>query len=150
MRVIVTGPRDWKGAYPYRTLRDAMEAIPVDAHVPEGEVMTLVEGEAQGFDTMAKAIAEDLGWVVDPFPVKSWYAGGSFNPEAGHRRNQDMVDSGGDISLAGLMWCIKPEHKNQKEHITHGTADCIGRLEDAGIPIVYVNPYEMEIPDVTD
>lgn len=150
MRVIVTGPRTWKGAKCYRALRDAMEAIPVDANVPEGEVMTLVEGEAQGFDLMTKAIAIDLGWTVREYPVESWYSGGMFNPEAGHLRNQDMVDSGGDIALAGLMWCIKPEHRNQEQHITHGTADCIGRLYDAGIPIEYVNPYEMEIPDVTD
>lgn len=138
MRVIVTGPREWRGEKCFNALYGVMTGIRDEYNVPDDETITLVEGEARGFDKMARAIALDLGWEIDPHPVLTWYPGDVFNPEAGHQRNQEMVDTGGDIALAGQMGCTKKEHLGQDFHITHGTADCMERLEDAGIPIVKV------------
>lgn len=140
MRVIVTGPRGWKGNSCFVALHRAMSRFAESHDIPDTEPITLVEGEADGFDKMSRTIAESLGWEVEPYPVETWYPGGSFNPEAGHQRNQLMVDSGGDFALAGILPCEKPEHASQEPHFTHGTADCMDRLDDAGIPVERVYP----------
>jgi hypothetical protein len=140
MKVLVTGPRGWTNARCYFSLSRVMCMVREDYGVPAGETITLIEGEARGFDRMARSIAENLGWEIDPHPVEDWYPGGVYNPEAGHTRNQEMVDLEPDIAIAGILPCEKKEHADQPPHNTHGTADCIERIEDAGIPLVEVRP----------
>jgi len=140
MKILVTGPRNWKGQACYSALYEVLRNVRADYGVTDSEIIYLIEGEAAGFDTMAKHIAHALGWEVEEFPVSDWYPGGVYNPQAGHTRNQEMVDSEPDIAIAGILPCEKKEHANQPPHKTHGTADCIERIEDAGIPLVEVRP----------
>jgi hypothetical protein len=145
MRVIVTGPRTWTGNACYKPLFEVLSNLRDEYGVPVDETITIVEGEAKGFDRMCRTIGEALGYEIDPYPVETWYPGDVYNPEAGHERNQVMVDSGGDVAVAGIMPCVKKGCTVERPHDSHGTADCMERLEDAGIPIVKVYPeYDNE------
>lgn len=131
MRVLVSGPRGWLD---WGSLLVAL--VRVSTGIDPREI-TLIEGEADGFDKLAKNIALWLGWKVEPHAVThdDWYPGGKYDPAAGHKRNQRMVDSGADVAIAGIMPCEKPEHANRELHGTHGTADCIKRVKKANVPI---------------
>ena len=135
MRIGVTGPRTWTDR---RAIEGLFFALYEDA-LEQGESVTLLEGEAEGFDTLCRQVAEMLGWIIEPYPIKSWYVNGQFDRTAGHKRNERMVQAGADHWIAGIMQCDKPEHSNQSAHITHGTADCIKRLKRRGI-----EPIELE------
>lgn len=137
MRVIVTGPRTWTDKWAAReALLKAYERLP-DIH----ESITLVEGEAVGFDTIMRDLARQLGWEIDPFPIDTWYPNGIYDYAAGHKRNQRMVDSGAQFAFAGIMSCVKAMCNRPGIHCTHGTADCMARLKKASIEIVEVYPH---------
>jgi hypothetical protein len=138
VRIGVTGPRTWTDRVAIELLFFSLYEDAIDA----GEPVTLIEGEAQGFDLMAKSVAEMLGWTIEPYPVPTWYPDGKFDPSAGHKRNQRMVDTGADYWIAGIMQCKKPEHYNQSAHITHGTQDCIIRVRRKGIELIELETDE--------
>lgn len=129
MRVLVTGPREWRE---WNTVKRA--CYEMSAVCAGRETVTLIEGEAQGADTMFRIFAERLGWTIEPYRA-DWYPGGTLDLRAGHKRNQKMVDSGADVCLALIMPCQKKTCRKPKPHGTHGTADCIARAERAGIPV---------------
>ena len=138
MRIGVTGPRGW-------TDREAIELLFFSLYedaLEVGETVTLLEGEAQGFDLLAKSVAEMIGWCIEPYAITSWYVDGKFDPTAGHRRNQRMVDSGADLWIAGIMQCRKPTCSNKSAHITHGTDDCMRRVRRAGIKLIELETNE--------
>jgi hypothetical protein len=140
VRIGVTGPRDWTDV---ETVRQAFYDLYEDLLRPN-ERVTLIEGEAQGFDLVCRAVAIELNWVIEPYP-KSWYdANGNFDIAAGHKRNKRMVDSGADYWIAGIMPCTKPEHASRPAHNTHGTDGCIKLVRRAGIPIRELEPYDEE------
>jgi hypothetical protein len=134
VRILVSGPRGWTD---WGSLLVAL--VRVSTEIDPREI-TLIEGEADGFDKLARNIALWLGWKVEPYAVTpdDWYPGGKYDPAAGHKRNQLMVDSGADIAIAGIMMCEK--HPKRGPHVTHGTADCIRRIEKAEIPLREVYP----------
>lgn len=133
VRIGVTGPRQW-------TDREAIELLFFSLYedtLDQGEQVTLIEGEAKGFDLLCRSVGEMLGWVIEPYAVKTLYDdNGKFDPSAGHKRNQRMVDTGADYGIAGIMQCRKPEHSNWSAHPTHGTQDCINRVRRAGIELI--------------
>lgn len=78
------------------------------------------------------------GVVEDPFPADWTPRPGVVNMQAGLIRNQRMVDEGADLVV---VWA-KPCRKSSPwcppgEHPSHGTADCVRRARDSGIPVYF-------------
>jgi hypothetical protein len=107
VRVIVCGGRDYQNA-------DAIgKAL---ANAAPGK-HTLVHGAAPGADSIAAEIARVRGWEIEAHPA-DWTTRGR---AAGPLRNQEMIDSGGDLVLAFPGG--------------NGTADCVRRARRAGIRV---------------
>jgi hypothetical protein len=122
MRILVTGPRDWTNG---KALAARLLVVAYDDDV------TLIEGEAEGFDTMSRTLAEVFGWKVEPY--RPDYV--IYGKAAPHIRNGTMVATGADVCVAGYLPCIKPDCKRPQPHGTHGTADCVSKARKAGIPV---------------
>ncbi|MFK0288277.1 SLOG family protein [Streptomyces sp. NPDC090499] len=60
--------------------------------------------------------------------------GTEFCPQAGHRRNQQMVDEKPLLFVAAAMPCTAPKCAAKPPHASHGVTDCRRRAEAAGIP----------------
>lgn len=132
MRVLVTGSRDWTDLAAI-----AYALLDVTALVPDVYV-TVVHGGARGADTLADEAAETCGWLREPHSLTraDWNRDGS---QAGHIRNQLMVNLGADVCLAFVMPCAKVNCWIEP-HDSHGTADCIARAKRAGIPVRTYHP----------
>lgn len=61
--------------------------------------------------------------------------GAEFCPAAGGRRNQAMVDRRPLLALAFILPCTRPGCRRPRPHDSHGTADCLRRLNAAHIPV---------------
>jgi len=136
-RVLVTGSRDWR--YP-ATIRRALESAYVQGHAQDGRPpwMTVVHGGARGVDSTAAAYARDRGWNVEvhhadweepcdkscPPDHRRPGRAGDYCPNAGHRRNQQMVDG-----FAHLVLVFCRNHSG-------GTEDCLKRARKAGLNVV--------------
>lgn len=115
-RILVTGSREWTDAY---ELGMALLYAGIGTPWPK---ITVVHGAAVGADSMADTLTKWFRGKVEPYPVspQEWRR---FGKEAGHLRNQKMVDLGADICLAF------PTASSR------GTWDCVRRAEKAGIPV---------------
>ena len=94
MRVLVCGaaPRRKTGD-PGWTDREAIRRELL--RLPKGSI--IIEGEAQGADLLARSVAEELGFVVEPYPA-NW---GKYGRAAGPVRNREMLEKGKpDLVLA--------------------------------------------------
>lgn len=139
IHVLVTGSRTWDDQ---QAVADALLDAWHDAVqlVSEEVQFTVVHGDCPtGADAMSKQWAIDNGvfhvavpadWAApctDQCPPnphrKTSSKHGDYCPLAGHHRNQLMVDMGADLVLAF--------HRNN----SRGTADCIRRAKQAGIPV---------------
>ena len=128
MRILITGSRRW-------TDQDAVQRAIASALAGEDHA-TVVHGDAPGADTCADAAARVFGLAVEPHPA-DWATcspncqhatrtnaqGSVYCPHAGPRRNQAMVDLGGDVCLAFPL----PG--------SLGTWDLVHRARRAGIPV---------------
>lgn len=85
-------------------------------------MITLVEGEAPGADTLCRQYALKVGIIVHPHPP-NWNLYGFL---AGHIRNQEMIDQ--EHPHLVLAFHDDLEH-------SRGTADMVERAEKAGIPV---------------
>lgn len=117
-RVIVTGARNHTDrALIWGALDDELQ------HAKSvGLVMVVVEGQCPhgGADLLAEEwTLEHPGVYHDPFPA-NWTVLGK---RAGPYRNQQMVDSGGDVCLAFPL------------ESSRGTWDCVRRAKEAGISV---------------
>lgn len=139
MRILITGSRDWMDIHAIE--RALLKYHPVDAQgfdLPDKP--TLVHGDCpRGVDSMAKIAAKFLGWTLEPHAA-DWVGpcrpeckpghrrrnnfGGTYCPNAGHYRNQDMVDLGADVVLAF------------QRNGSRGTQDCIDRALTAGLKVI--------------
>ena len=82
---------------------------------------TIIEGEAEGADLLARDVAEELGFPVEPYPAE-WKR---YGRAAGPIRNRQMLDEGQpDLVLAF--------HANIAA--STGTADMLGQAKKRGIP----------------
>jgi hypothetical protein len=135
---MVTGSRDWTDRALLK--RWLLTIVPPGAH-------TLVHGGARGADLIAASLTIDLGWSEEPHPA-AWTApcerecpsghrrlngnmsGSSYCPDAGKRRNQEMVDSRPDLVIAF------PTARSV------GTWDAVRRARKAGIRVEVVNVRE--------
>ncbi len=81
----------------------------------------IIEGEAEGADLLARDVAEELGFPVEPYPAE-WKR---YGRAAGPIRNRQMLDEGQpDLVLAF--------HANIAA--STGTADMLGQAKKRGIP----------------
>lgn len=100
-----------------RTFSDrAMMREAIESAAPS----VVVSGGADGADTLAREIGIELGLPVEEF-LPDWEAHG---PEAGFRRNQQIVDHS-EAMIA--FFAPGPE--------TPGTVDLIERADRKGIPV---------------
>jgi YspA, cpYpsA-related SLOG family len=99
----------------------------------------LVSGHARGADVMAERLW--AGWLDMTAPeavrkgyieihIPDWEKHGK---AAGFTRNGEMVALGARVCLAFACICEKQECADEPAHVTHGTADCAGKAETAGI-----------------
>lgn len=114
-RVLVTASRDHiDGEIIYDALADELYLNAEPRMLP----MVVIHGAAPGGDTIAHEwTVASANCTPDPHPA-NWRAG----KQAGHVRNQLMVDLGADVCLGFPL----PD--------STGTWDCLRRAEDAGIP----------------
>src|SRR4029077_16923592 len=121
MRVIVFGGRDMRNPKPiYRRLGE------LEVHHSYGGVrvdeITVVHGDARGADTIADVCARLFDFEVEPHPA-DWRPGGVYDPQAGHRRNQEMCDAGADLACG--YW----------DGSSRGTKSMIEKVLKAEIPL---------------
>jgi len=120
MRVLVCGSRDWID-------RKLIEKTLLDFHFSEmksfedgGKIDTIISGEAQGADLLAKGIAHHHKFKYIGFPAL-W---NQYGKRAGYVRNQQMLDEGNpDIVFA--FW----------DGQSRGTKMMIDLAKKAGVPV---------------
>ena len=94
-RLLITGSRSW----------DNKEVVLREFFLVArkfGQDVTLVSGNAStGGDAICESLAKEMGWEVERHPAK-WnrQADGSFDRQAGFKRNRFMVMLGADACLA--------------------------------------------------
>lgn len=117
MIVLCCGDRNWKD----RELI-AQEIYKACRDVPEGEPITIIEGEADGADKMCRQYAVKVGiFVIGVHPDWTTYGNA-----AGHIRNQKMLDD----HHPSLVLAFHDDLEHSK-----GTGDMVRRAEKAGIPV---------------
>jgi len=142
----LTGSRLWPDL---RRLGDTLMEVWHDALQDGHSGIELMQGCAEGADTIGRDWALHHGVLVRDRPA-DWEGpcgsdckpghrrprrGTTFCPQAGHRRNQVMVDERPLLFLAAATVCALPRCRGARPHDSHGTADCIRRAEAAGIPV---------------
>lgn len=116
MILLVCGDRHWKD----RGLI-AQEIDKVRRQCRDGELITLVEGEADGADKMARQYALKVGILVHPHPARWDQLGFA----AGMIRNEEMLAEHPDLVLA-----FHDDIASSK-----GTAGMIYLAKQAGVPV---------------
>ena len=118
--VLICGDRNWSDR---ETIRSWIEML------IDWGYKFVIEGEAQGADTIAREEAEAAGMIIlsrdskaKGFPAK-W---DQYGRAAGPIRNREMLDQRPDLVLA-----FHPDITKSK-----GTADCIREAERRGIEVI--------------
>lgn len=143
----LTGPRRWTDV---QLLEDTLLDVWHDALQNGYDSIELIHGCAEGADTIGGKWAIRNGILVRERPA-DWEApcgaecrpghrrrnrrGIEFCPQAGHRRNQQMVDERPVLFVAATMRCTAAKCASKPAHDSHGATDCIRRAMTAGIPI---------------
>lgn len=118
LRILCCGDRNWK------------DRILIMQHIIMASGftfdVTIIEGEADGADTISKEVAITMGMAVEGFKA-DWK---QYGKAAGPIRNQKMLDKGKpDIVLA---------FHDDLEH-SKGTKDMVRRAELANIPVTVIS-----------
>jgi hypothetical protein len=119
MKILVTGDRNWS------------DKAAIEAALREYGATEVVEGEARGADSLARDVAESLGWKVYKFPA-DW---DSYGKAAGVLRNSRMIEEKPDMVLAF--------HDSLKE--SRGTRDCVKRALARGYKVVLVSHKDGDV-----
>ena len=114
MRVLICGSRDWDDP---GWIRQALSAAV--ANSPNG--VEVIEGEARGADTIARAVAEELELKVHRFPA-NW---SKYGRSAGPIRNHQML-------VEGKPNLVLAFHKDLLS--SKGTKNMVIQAENARIP----------------
>lgn len=131
MRVLVTGDRNYKRYWVVWGMISGAAAASGDFETRDRVVV--IEGEADGADSLARDACKDI-WCAEPEPhPANWYPDGeTLDRGAGHKRNQEMVNTGADVCIAFKdKFDFAPDAKG-------GTEDCVRRAVKAGIPTYVV------------
>jgi hypothetical protein len=107
---LVCGDRNWADG---ARIKQVLEAMSADYD------LTVIDGAANGADSLASAAASELGLKNERYPA-AWKQLGK---RAGPIRNQEMLDSGVDMVLAF--------HPNLDE--SKGTRDMVARAQKKGV-----------------
>lgn len=129
MKVLVCGGRNWVR---YELIDDAVLRLKRAC----GEDLTIIQGEARGTDSMARAFCRKYNVNVVGFPA-NW---DEYGRAAGPIRNKEMLAEGPDFVFAFLADPLKNK----------GTRNMIKQALDAGIPCFVFTPdnYTKEIDSV--
>lgn len=143
----LTGSRAWADPV---LLEDTLLEVWHDALQNGYTGIQLMHGCADGVDAIGGQWADRNGILVRERPA-DWEGpcgsdcrpghrrprrdGTTFCPQAGHRRNQQMVDEHPALFVAAATDCTLPKCRTPRPHHTHGTADCARRARAAGIPV---------------
>jgi len=111
MKVVVTGSRH---GFPRNKIKARLMQLPKD--------VTIIEGEQEGVDLIARAVALELGFDVIGIPA-NWKRYG--NP-AGPIRNRRMLDL---LCKDDLVIAFHADFANSR-----GTKDCVNEAARRGIP----------------
>ena len=122
-RILVTGGRD---NYDWKTVEFVFDMARKDGEIDRGDI--LVHGAASGIDSICA-----MYWIyygmgrenIEAHPAQ-WKVNGKFDPTAGSKRNQEMVDSGIDLAFAFKGGT--------------GTEDAVRRITRAGIALKDYRP----------
>ena len=123
MRLLVTGSREWADD---AKMHDHLLTAAVEAggYMEGPDPITLIHGGCpRGADAMADVMAQVFGWLIEVH-LADWRMG----KQAGHWRNQHMVNLGADLCLAFFVHGAA----------NRGTSDCVARANEAGIPIIEI------------
>jgi hypothetical protein len=135
VRVLVCGSRSYSDA---NTLHGVLRGLLHEMLM--WDTWKVVHGGAVGADMLAGAWAGDqaeahpakwdhCGPSCPPFHRRQRRGGGDYCPTAGHRRNQEMLDSGVDLVIA---FVDKPLEESR------GTRDMVERAKGAGVKTIVV------------
>jgi YspA, cpYpsA-related SLOG family len=123
-RILVTGSREWTGAFRICTV--------LAEYYKQDATAVLVSGACpKGADHLAEYWWKRWSGTIERHPA-DW---DQFGKAAGFRRNAEMVALGADICLAFALPCTRPDCTRLEPHDTHGTEDCMKRARAAGIPV---------------
>jgi YspA, cpYpsA-related SLOG family len=115
MRILVTGDRHWR-------CDDLAEQVLNRLLARYGPDLVVVHGGAPGVDQAFNVAARELGITVEPH-VADWKGLGNI---AGPARNQEMVESGADLSIAlhrtlatskGTRDCVRRGPRHQPKYV---------------------------------
>jgi hypothetical protein len=121
MRLLVCGSRTWTDRSRLWQVLDQL----VREH-GDGQVVTVIEGDARGADRLAGQLARERGWRLERYPA-DWTREGR---AAGVRRNAQMLRQGRpDLVVA---FTVGPLQQSR------GTADMVRRAHAAGVPVQVV------------
>ena len=121
MRLLVCGSRTWTDRPRLWQVIDRL----VSQH-SDGQVVTVIEGDARGADRLAGQLARKRGWRLERYPA-DWTRHGR---AAGFRRNARMLREGRpDLVVA---FTVGPLQQSR------GTADMVRRARAAGVPVQIV------------
>jgi hypothetical protein len=150
--VLVTGSRTFTDPVP---IHDTLLAAWHDATQDGWSGIEVMEGTADGPDTISgdwadAHLADGVGHIqveadwegpcaADCRPGhRRARRGTTYCPQAGHRRNQGMVDRQPKVALAFIDACRSPRCTKPRPHDSHGVSHCIGAARNAGVPVVEV------------
>lgn len=123
IRVLITGSRE------FQDRAKVAAALTQVFREHGGQPLTVIHGAARGADRLSGAIARKYPehMTEEQHVVTDWGDKhlGTFDPSAGHRRNQRMVDAGAVVCLAFLS------HQSANS----GTRSCMAKAKSAGIPV---------------
>lgn len=149
----ITGSRGWTDN---QLLENTLLDVWHDALETGYDGIEVMQGCADGADTLAGQWAIRNGIPVRERPA-DWEGpcapdcqpghrrpkrnGSTFCPQAGHRRNQGMVDERPTMFAAFSAQCTAPRCVSKPVHGSHGTDDCLRRARAAGIPVRTVRDW---------
>lgn len=129
-RILITGSRNWDDG---DAIRRAISTWGRGVGV-HPQAVTVVHGGARGADSLAAAIARDLGCHIEEHRA-DW---DTYGRSAGHRRNAEMVNAGADVCLAFPLGA------------SPGTRGCMRLAKAAGIPVFVYEPPTDGFPATAD
>lgn len=125
MRVLVCGDRNWTDR---EVIKRQLGKLPPHT--------VIIEGEARGADLLARSVAEEIDFFIEPYPAR-WDV---YGKAAGPIRNKQMLDEGKpDMVLAF--------HDNIQK--SRGTKDMVMQASKRGIETIVIrHKVEMSWPCV--
>jgi len=131
-KVLVCGSRTFTDELPIRILLQNLRSL----YYAKG-TLRIIEGTADGADTIAGRIARELGLEVVEFPP-DW---DRYGHKAGPKRNTQMLVEGKPDFVAAFSHAI---YTGTSLALTPGTQDMVHKSIRAGVPVQIYIPSQTE------